>query len=169
MRFGNQTESVKSVAELDPVADFAQGVELLKNGYPQKALVCLRRAFECQKQNPYYLSFLGLSIARAERKWDQAVELCESALHLKRGEIQFHLNLADVYAAAGRRANALYTLDTALELLGEDKRLRSARIKIEKRHTPVFPFLPRENFLNHQLGKLRHALKYSRKKDPVKS
>jgi len=166
MNFAMQTEGAKSAGELDPVAEFAQGVELLKNGYPQKALVYLRRALECDKRNPYYLSFLGLSIARAERKWDEAVELCEAAIQRKRGEIQFHLNLADVYAAAGRRENALYTLDKALQSLGKDKRLRNARSKLGKRSTPVLPFLAREHFLNRELGKLRHrALKRLRKED----
>jgi tetratricopeptide (TPR) repeat protein len=154
----NQSESAIAVAELDPVAEFTEGVKLLQNEYPEKALVCLRRAFECDKRNPYYLSFLGLSIARAERKWDQAVELCEIALQRKRGEIQFHLNLADVYAAAGRREHALYTLDKALESLGEDKRLRSARNRIAKRRIPVLPFLTRDHFLNRELGKFRHKV-----------
>lgn len=161
-----QTESAMGVAEVDPVAEFTQGVKLLKNGYAEKALVCLRRALECEKQNPYYLSFLGLSIARAEQKWDQAVELCEMAIQLKRREIQFHLNLADVYGMAGRRENALDTLDTALVLFGKDKRLRSARRKMAKRRTPVLPFLTREHFLNRELGKLRHhVLKRLRKED----
>jgi tetratricopeptide (TPR) repeat protein len=154
----NQTESAIAIAEFDPVAEFTEGVKLLQNEYPERALVCLRRAFECDKQNPFYLSFLGLSIARAERKWDRAVELCEIAIKKKRGEIQFHLNLADVYATAGRREHALYTLDKALESLGEDKRLRSARNRIAKRRTPVLPFLTRENFLNRELGKFRHKI-----------
>jgi tetratricopeptide (TPR) repeat protein len=154
----NKSERAIAVAELDPVAEFTQGVKLLKNGYPEKALVCLSRAAECEKQNPFYLSFLGLSIARAEREWDRAVELCEMAIQQKRGEIQFHLNLAEVYATAGRRENALYTLDRALASLGEDKRLRSARSRIEKRRTPLFSFLAREHFLNRELGKLRHRV-----------
>jgi tetratricopeptide (TPR) repeat protein len=167
MNLGFQAESAKGAAELDPVAEFTQGVKLLNNGYPQKALACLRRAFESEKQNPYYMSFLGVSIARAQRKWDQALKLCEIAVQLKRAEVQFHLNLADVYAAAGRRENALDTLDSALELLGEDKRLRGARNKVEKRRTPVLPFLTREHFLNRELGKMRHrALKRLRKENP---
>jgi tetratricopeptide (TPR) repeat protein len=153
-------EKIKIPLEHDPVTDFKEGVDLLKNGYPQRALVRLRRAFECERRNPYYLSFLGLSIARAERKWDQASELCEVAIHLKRNEVQFHLNLADVYAAAGRRTQAIDTLDAALELFSNDARLKRARTRIEKRRSPVLSFLGRDNALNKQLGKLRHrALK----------
>jgi Flp pilus assembly protein TadD len=148
------------VVEVDALAEFKEGVALLKNGYPQKALVRLRRAFESEKQNPFYLSFLGLSIARADRKWEQAAELCEIAVQLRRKEAQFYLNLAEVYALAGRRAKALDTLDAALTLFGDDERLIHARSRVEKRRNPLLPFLSREHFLNRKLGKLRHrALK----------
>src|SRR5712692_2659177 len=142
-------------AELNPMNEFREGVELLKNDYPQKALVRLRRAFECEKHNPYYMSFLGLSIARAQRKWDQATELCEIAVQLRPKEIQFHLNLGEVYASSGRREKALDMLEAALELFGEDERLKQARSKVENRRNPLVPFFGREHFLNRELGKLR--------------
>ncbi|HVS87334.1 MAG TPA: tetratricopeptide repeat protein [Candidatus Acidoferrum sp.] len=156
MNLGFPTESAKSTAELDHVAEFRQGLELLKNEYPQKALVRLRRAFECEKHNPYYLSFLGLSIARAQRKWDQATELCEIAVQLRPKEIQFHLNLGEVYASSGRREKALDMLEAALKLFGEDARLKQARSKVENRRNPLVPIFGREHFLNRELGKLRH-------------
>ena len=158
-----QTESATSIAELDAVAAFTEGVKMLKNSYPKKAVVYFRRALECDKQNAFYLSLLGVSIWRAERNLNEAVKLCEAAIQRKRGEIQFHLNLADVYAAAGLRESALLTLDRALASFGEDKRLRSARSRVQKRRTPVFPFLDRGNFLNRELGKLRHRLLKERK------
>ncbi|HXN73714.1 MAG TPA: tetratricopeptide repeat protein [Candidatus Acidoferrales bacterium] len=157
------TEKLK---EHDPVADFKEGVAMLKNGYAQTALAPLRRAFECEKRNPYYLSFLGLAIARAERKWDRAAELCEIAVQLKRQEVQFHLNLAEVYQLASRRTKAMEALDAALELFSNDQRLKRARSRIEKRRSPVISFLDRDNVLNKHLGKLRHrALKRSGKAD----
>jgi Flp pilus assembly protein TadD len=160
------TEKLKSPTEPDAVADFKDGVAMLKNGYAQTALAPLRRAFECEKRNPYYLSFLGLAIARAERKWDRAAELCEIAVQLKRQEVQFHLNLAEVYQLAGRRTKSMEALDAALEMFSNDQRLKRARSRIEKRRTPVLSFLDRDNVLNKHLGKLRHrALKRSGKED----
>jgi tetratricopeptide (TPR) repeat protein len=156
MNLGFATERTKGAAELDPMVEFRKGVELLKNEYPQKALVKLRYAFECDKHNPYYLSFLGLSIARAQRKWDQASELCEIAVQLKPAEIQFHLNLGEVYASAGLREKALDKLDDAIERFGEDARLKQARSKVLNRRSPLLPFFGREHFLNRELGKLRH-------------
>jgi tetratricopeptide (TPR) repeat protein len=147
--------------EINPMTEFREGVELLKNEYPQKALVRLQRAYECDKHNPYFMSFLGLSIARAQRKWEQASDLCELAVQLNPKEIQFYLNLGEVYASSGRRERALDKLDDALELFGEDGRLRQARSKVQNRRNPIVPFFGRAHFLNRELGKLRHgAMKY---------
>ena len=99
--------------ESDALIQFKDGVELLKNGYPKDALPHLRNAVEIETQNPYYLSFFGLAMARAEKKWNEATHLCETALQLKGKEPQFHLNLAEVYVAAGRRASAARTSDSS--------------------------------------------------------
>jgi Flp pilus assembly protein TadD len=160
MNIVSSAAAAQSAPELNLTDEFTQGVKLLKNGYPKKAIVHFQRAFECEKQNPYYLSFFGLSLAYAERKWKQATEMCELAVQLRRKEMQFHLNLADVYAAEGRREKAKDTLDTALQLFGNDERLVRARSLVEKRRSNVLPFLGRNHFLNRKLGKLRHrALK----------
>lgn len=158
MNLGFSTETAADTLELDPKDEFKKGVELLKNEYPQKALVRLRRAYESDKHNAYYSSFLGLAIARGQRNWDQASELCEIAVQLKPEEIQFHLNLGEVYASAGLREKALDKLDHALELFGEDTRLKQARRKVEKRRAPLLPFFRREHLLNRGLGKFRHRI-----------
>src|SRR5260370_15060630 len=155
MNIVSATET-KASAEIDPVVEFKKGVELLRNEYPQKALPRLQRAFESDKHNPYYISFLGLSIARAQRKWDQACELCEIAVQLKPKEMQFHLNLGEVYASEALREKALDKLDEALELFGEDTRLKRARSMLVNRRRPILPVMRREHFLNRELGKLRH-------------
>jgi Flp pilus assembly protein TadD len=142
--------------ESDALIQFKDGIELLKNGYAKNALPHLRQAVEIESQNPYYLSFFGLAMARAEKNWPQATHLCETALQLKGKEPQFHLNLAEVYVAAGKRASAIATLERAIENFGRTPRLIKARSRIEKRQAPVLPFLKRENPLNKSLGRLRH-------------
>ena len=151
--------NVGSVAQqVDPMVDFREGIKLLKNEYPQKALVRFKRAFESDKHNAYYISFLGLAMARAQRKWDQASDLCETAVQLNPKEIQFHLNLGEVYALAGRREKALDQFESALQLFGNDARLVEARSKVETRRAPVLPFFGRSHPLNRELGKLRHRI-----------
>jgi tetratricopeptide (TPR) repeat protein len=164
MSVGLVTEMTKGAdPDHDHKVDFREGVGLLKNQYPEKALVKLRRAFESDKHNPYYISFLGLSIARAEQKWGQALELCETAVQLKRKEIQFHMNLIEVCALAGQRDKALDKLDSALRLFGDDARLKRARNKVMKRRAPILPFFGRSHFLNRELGKLRNRMLHSTK------
>jgi hypothetical protein len=68
---------------LDSFTEFKEGVEFLKNDYPQEALVKLQSAFESNKHNPFYISFLGVSIARAQRNWAKASELCDMAVQFK--------------------------------------------------------------------------------------
>src|SRR5260370_15943146 len=115
MNIVSATERTTGTAEIDPVVEFKKGVELLKNEYPQKALVRLQRAFESHKHNPYYISFLGLSIARAQPKWDQTSEVCEITVQLKPKETQFQFNLGSVYASARLREEALAKLDEAVD------------------------------------------------------
>jgi len=158
MSLGFVTETNKDAVHDDPKAEFREGIELLKNEYPQKALVRLMHAFESDKHNAYYISFLGLAIGRAQRKWDKASELCEMAVQLKPKEIQFHLNLGEVYALAGMREKALDKLDYALGLFGDDARLKHARSRVEKRRAPLLPFFGREHFLNREFGRLRHRV-----------
>ncbi len=157
MTFGVVTERTTGT-ESDHMVEFREGVELLKNEYPEKALLKLRRAFESDKRNPYYISFLGLSIARAEQNWEQALDLCETAVQLKRNEIKFHLNLIEVYALAGWREKALRKLDNASKLFADDTRLKRFRAKIVEHRAPVLPFFGRSHFLNRKLGKLRHRM-----------
>jgi tetratricopeptide (TPR) repeat protein len=144
--------------EPDHMVEFREGVELLKNEYPEKALLKLRRAFESGRRNPYYISFLGLSIARAEQNWEQALDLCETAVQLKSKEIKFHLNLIEVYARAGWREKALRKLDNASKVFGQDAQLKRARAKLVERRAPVLPFFGRSHFLNRKLGKSRHRI-----------
>src|SRR5258708_36692755 len=122
--FAKETTASNSPAT---VAEFKEGVKHLKNGYPQKALEKLQSAFESDKNNPFYISFLGVSIARARQNWTQAAELCGRAIQLNPKEKQFHLNLGKVYALGGQQQKSLRTQDLAVRRFSEDRRMRSYR------------------------------------------
>ena len=140
------------------VAEFKVGIKLLRDGHPNEAFEYFRNAADSEQRNPFYLSFLGLSVARAQRKWAAALQLCETALSLRRSEAQFYLNLAEVYVSAGRRDDAVAVLDRSLMYLRVDARIRRARANLGRRCSPVLPFLDRGHFLNRGLGKLRHRV-----------
>ncbi|HEX4642031.1 MAG TPA: tetratricopeptide repeat protein [Candidatus Acidoferrales bacterium] len=138
--------------------EFKQGVRRLRESQPHDALQHFRNAADLEKNNPYFLSFVGVSLARAERKWAPALTLCEAALSMKRNDAQLYLNLAEVYTAAGRREEALLTLDRARASLGPVARVQQARLKLGQRRSPALPFLDRQNVLNRQLGIWRHRI-----------
>lgn len=146
------------MADITALSEFKHGLELLRNGYAADALEYVRHASELEPRNPHYLSFLGVAIGRAQREWDSAARLCETALHSRRNEAQLYLNLAEVYIGSGRRKDAAKVLDSGLKRCGSDARLVHLRSRVEKRSAPILPFLGRKHFLNRNLGKLRHAV-----------
>ncbi len=141
--------------------EFRQALTRLRDDDPDKALAHVQRALELESHNPFYLSYFGMLQARVERKWAKGEELCETAVRMRREEPQLYLNLADVYAVAGRREDAIEALNRGIKNARRDPRLQSALNKLAIRRPPVLPFLARQHFLNRNLGKLRHrALKY---------
>jgi Flp pilus assembly protein TadD len=136
--------------------EFKTGLTFLRDNYAQKALPHMRRAVELDKNNPYYMSYLGVVLARSEGKWGEAERLCDSAVRMKRNQAQLYLNLAEVYASAGRRDDAVDALESGLKYARRDVRLTIAMNKLTRRRPPVLTFLARKHPLNRQLGLLRH-------------
>src|SRR6266568_591946 len=136
--------------------EFKTGLTLLRDNYANKALPHMRRAVDLEKNNPYYMSYLGVVLARSEQKWGEAEKLCDSAVRMKRNQAQLYLNLAEVYATAGRRDDAMEALQAGLKYARRDVRLTIAMNKLTQRRSPILAFLGRKHPLNRQLGILRH-------------
>ena len=96
---------------------FEQGWGYSVRRRPEKAVVLLRQAAERDPENPYHLSYYGLSLAAAERKWEEAERLCHTAVCRARRQAQLYLNLAEVYLASDRRQAAADTLARGLHYL----------------------------------------------------
>lgn len=136
--------------------EFKQGLNLLRDNYPVKALPHMRRAVELERSNPYYMSYLGVVLARSEKRWAEAEQLCDSAVRLKRNQAQLYLNLAEVFATAGRREDAVEALQSGLKYARRDVRLNIALNRLTQRRPPIFAFLTRQHLLNRQIGLIRH-------------
>jgi Flp pilus assembly protein TadD len=136
--------------------EFKTGLTLLRDNYAVRALPHMRKAVDLEKNNPYYMSYLGVVLARSEQKWGEAEKLCDQAVRMKRNQAQLYLNLAEVYAAAGRRDDAVEALQSGLKFARRDVRLTIAINKLTQRRPPVLSFLARRHPLNRQLGILRH-------------
>lgn len=146
------------MADTEALKEFKEGLGHLGNNYPSKALPHFSKAAELDKHNPFYLSYKGLAIAAAQQNWDEAEELCYTALRKKRNETQLYLNLSEVYRLAGRKADAVEALATGLQFTKKDVRLTRALRKLGVRRPPVVSFLERTHFLNRHLGKFRHRV-----------
>src|SRR5437763_15063284 len=106
--------------------EFKTGLTLLREKHAEKALPHMRRAVDLEKNNPYYMSYLGVVLARSEGRCSEAERLCDSAVRMKSNQAQPYSTLAEVYAAAGRREDARETLWSGLEFARRDLRLAVA-------------------------------------------
>src|SRR4030088_407908 len=138
--------------ETEAFREFKTGLNLLRDNYAEKALPHMRRAVDLDRNNPYYMSYLGVVLARSERKWGEAERLCDSAVRMKRNQAQLYLNLAEVYATAGRRDDAVDALQTGLKFARRDIRLTIAMNKLTERRSPVLSFLGRRHPPTRRLG-----------------
>jgi predicted Zn-dependent protease len=146
------------MSESEPVNLFKIGLRALQYGHPKSALVQLRKAFEHDSGNPFYASYYGLALARAENDFSKAEDLCQAALRMKRDQPDLYVNLAEVYRRAGSLEDALWTLYNGLHFTRWDMRLVRALEKLGVRRPPVLSFLDRKHFINRQLGRLRQRL-----------
>ncbi len=146
------------MSESPAVKEFREGLTLLGNGYAGKAMNHFVRACQLDRNNPLYISYQGLALAASEQKWDEAEELCQTALRMRRTQPELYLNLAEVYRLAGKKPDAVETLNTGLKFTKRDPRLTQALRKLGMRRPPVLGFLDRQSFLNKELGRLRHKI-----------
>jgi Flp pilus assembly protein TadD len=143
----------------EAMRDFKSGIRRLRDKSYASALTYFRRANELERNNPYFISYYGLALALAERKWADAERLCESALPLKRNQAQLYLNLAEVCLLAGKKRDAVETLEVGLQHASRDVRLRRMIQTLGVRSNAVLGFLDRRHPLNRSLGKVRHGFR----------
>jgi len=141
--------------ECDALKEFREGLTLLHNRYSARALIHFLRASELEKGNPYFLSYLGLTLALAHQKWAEAEELCTSALRMRRNQPQLYLNLAQVQLCRDNKEEAYETLVAGVQYTGRDPRLVRALSRFGTRRRPLLPFLSRRHRLNHYFGRIR--------------
>ncbi len=139
-------------------SEFKKGLTLLRDRRPQMALPHMRRAVALEENNPHYLSYFGVVIALAEKKWATAELYCRTALLRKDDEARFHLNLAQVYLSAGRWQYAVQTLKIGLQCAKRRCLLIRALCRLVVRRSPLLPFLDRKHFLNYYSGIVRHCI-----------
>jgi predicted Zn-dependent protease len=140
------------------LAEFAECLRHLHDEHKGIALAHIRRALKAEPQNPFFLSYVGMLCAVAEKRYVAGEKLCREALEIKCNHAQLYLNLAEVYRHAGRHGDAIKMLQKGFVSTGRDLRIRMALEKIGGRRPPMLPMLGRDHSLNRLLGRLRHRM-----------
>jgi len=143
---------------------FAQGLSALAAENPLRAADFFLEAMQTEERlgvrrpDMRYLSYYGLSLARAYRAAHAAIEACQLAVRHDPSNPILLLNLGQVQLLSGRRDAALASFRRGLKIAPGDHALREALDLAERRSSPTLRFLDRSNFLNRWIGRL-HGLR----------
>lgn len=100
-------------------------------------------------------SYYGLCVAMVKHKYAEALKYCNISVKANFMDPEHRVNLALVYLERDDRKNAVRNLEAGLRLQPSNKRIQKIFAEIGRRKPVTFSFLPRRNFLNVWLGRLR--------------
>jgi len=138
------------------------GKRFLKEEKYEKALAVFHEAIKrtgYQNDNdedipPRYLSYLGLAMALAEKRFRKGAAVCEKAIKRESHNPILYLNLGKVFAAGGYKRKAIDAFQKGLKIDEANIEIRAEINKIGVRRKPVIAFLPRTHAVNKVLGKI---------------
>jgi tetratricopeptide (TPR) repeat protein len=145
----------------DVLAALEQARELLDCGDGQAALSCLRAAYEAHPGHPQLRSQYGLCLGLEDRRYHEAIELCQSAVQQEFFNPDLYLNVARLNLAFGFRAEGMRFLRRAAMIDPASAGVRELQCDLGFRSEPILRFLPRRHFVNRWLGSLRYRLSRS--------
>lgn len=132
---------------------FLTGVRMMYACRFGDALHHFQEAVLLEPHSPGYLSYLGLALANAERKFSDAERYCRRAIESEYHRPEHYFNLAEVHLLAGRRAEAVKCFNQALSWNPGFEAAQDALRKLGVRRPPVLPILARSHPVNVILGK----------------
>ena len=137
---------------------FQEGMYLYEHQEFQRALQKLKEAVDLDRHNPKYLTTLGITVARLQKNFELAEQLCRRAVRKGHKDPQVYINLAEVYMNSGNKQRAMDTLRNGLKFTKRNERIKEQIRVMGMRRPPVFPSLGRDHPVNMFLGKVRHVL-----------
>src|SRR5260370_14948306 len=87
----------ETMMDTEAFREFKTGLTFLRDNYATRALPHMRRAVDLDKNNPYYMSYLGGVLALSEREWGDAERLSDSSVRMKQHQERLYFHLAAVY------------------------------------------------------------------------
>lgn len=144
---------------------FRKGLVALSGGDYVEAARHFKSAIAIERQRGVvspqmrYLSYFGLASALAHGTTPEAIQACERAARTEFHNPELQLNLGRVYLMAGRTTKALVTFERGLRLDPHHQILREEFVRLDRRRSPILPFLGRSHPMNRWLGKMRHSMR----------
>jgi Flp pilus assembly protein TadD len=132
---------------------FLTGVRMMYACRYADALVHFQEAVVLEPQARGYLSYLGLAVAHAERKFSDAEHMCRRAIEAEYHRPEHYHNLGEVYLLADRRGDAVKSFNQALSWNPSFEASQDALRKLGVRRSPIVPMLPRNHPINVILGR----------------
>ena len=139
---------------------FGQGMVALDSGDQGAALEHFRSAHRLEPGSPRYRSYYGMSLGLAERRFEEALQLCRSAAKEEFFNPVLYHNLARVHLAFGFKAEGIRYLRRGLMIDPDDELIQQSLVALGVRRAPVLRFLRRRHLFNRWLGWL-----YSRREE----
>ncbi|MCP3975580.1 MAG: tetratricopeptide repeat protein [bacterium] len=145
----------------DAHSHFKAGLKLLAQRKYQEATGFFKEAMRLDNESGAmrpqmrYRSYFGLCRALADRPTHDHLRLCKEAADADNFDPVLQLNLAKVYARAGRTTQALATIQRGLRLDPGHEGLTELLAKVDRRAPPILPRLGRDHAINRSIGRLR--------------
>jgi tetratricopeptide (TPR) repeat protein len=146
------------VVESTPQQYFAGGRALFEQGKLEEALQEFERARAQDQSNARIRSYYGLCLGIVERRFDRALDLCQSAAKQEFFNPDLYLNIARLNLAFGFKSEALRYLRRGKMIDPANADIEAVMRGLGLRVSPVLVFLPRRHVLNRWLGNARHFL-----------
>ena len=149
---------------LDAENCFKKGLAAMVDGHLDRAAALFKSAMQIERQRGArrpqmrYLSYYGLSMARAHGVTPAAIDACETAARRDFFNPDLQLNLGRVFLLAGKTTRALMAFERGLRLSPRHPALRAELARVDRRKRPAISALPRGHRINQWLGRLRASL-----------
>ncbi len=129
-----------------------QGLDALEKDDTLLALILFEDACKLA-ETPTAKSCLAYCLAREKKLFQQAIAMCLTAQQQEPANSLHYLNLGRVYLAAGQKQKAIRVLRQGLKMK-RDQQIIDLLVALGQRKPPPIPALPRNHFLNRNLGLL---------------
>ena len=136
---------------------YEMALEKMRRNMMDAASADLQRALQLEPENPLYLSYFGVCLAHRDRVVE-GLNTCKRALRDQPRNTELRVNLGKVYRIAGDTERAYRAF---LQAWQGDRGHPGPAIELARmgvRRPPVLTFLPRSNWFNRELGRLRWRL-----------